>query len=260
MNSEDLARLKKWFSDYTGSFNSPEPLQRRAVTLKVEHTRRVCENILLIAGEQPSMTDEKLRLTEAVALLHDTGRFPQFERYGTFDDKASINHGRLGAEVLTRERILDELPEKERELILDCVRFHNALKLPSLDGDTLSCLKLLRDADKLDIWRVLLEVYESGESSSAATLGLPDSPECSEEILSSILDKRIGLMSQVKTINDMKLVHLSWVFELNFGATYRLLGERGYMQKMSESLPLTDKVRAAISTMEKFASEKRKEV
>ena len=36
-------------------------------------------------------------------LLHDVGRFPQYSMYGTFFDSASVDHGCLGAEIITEK-------------------------------------------------------------------------------------------------------------------------------------------------------------
>ena len=47
--------------------------------------------------------------------------------------------------------------------------------------EKITFLQLIRDADKLDIWRIFSEYYESSkhDRASAAGLGLPDLPEYS---------------------------------------------------------------------------------
>ncbi len=260
MNSEDLALLKNWFLTYVDAFQSRKPDIREAVLLKVEHTEKVCKNVLLIAKEQHLTADKELCLAEAVALMHDIGRFEQYERYGTFDDRNSVNHGKLGAEIIIRKNPLGGISDRERKIILDSVRFHNTLELPSLNKETILYLKLLRDADKLDIWRVMVDAYEKGNASSSATLGLPEAPECSDGIITAIMNKRTAQMSQVRTINDLKLVHLSWVFTLNFPVTYRLLAERKYISRTAATLPASNNVLTAVSVVKKFAEEKQRNI
>ena len=45
-----------------------------------------------------------MRIAEAVALLHDVGRFEQYKRYGTFNDRKSVNHAALGVEIMKKNR------------------------------------------------------------------------------------------------------------------------------------------------------------
>jgi len=79
-------------------------------------------------------------------------------------------------------------------------------------------IRIVRDADKLDIWSVFLEYYESPPASkaSAVGLGLPDLPEYSIDVLSCLYKKEIVSLATIKTLNDFKLLQLSWIFDLNY--------------------------------------------
>ncbi len=136
-----------------------------------------------IANELSLNENERL-LSETIALFHDLGRFPQYARFKTFNDRVSVNHGMLGAQVLENEKVLLHLDEKEQELIIKAVKFHNAFSIPQNEKEEIVFfLKLIRDADKLDIWRVFLDYYESPseERASAVGLGLPDTSEYSKD-------------------------------------------------------------------------------
>jgi putative nucleotidyltransferase with HDIG domain len=179
MTEKDLEYFNNWFSDYTKSFYSSNEEDQRNIMLKVEHSHNVRKNILKIA-EALSLDRDRMKTAEAIALFHDIGRFPQYARYKTFRDAISISHGRMGAMTLIKEGVLQRLPEEERELILTVVRFHGAFSIPTvLEGDPVLFLKLVRDADKVDIFRVFLEYYESPpeEKASATAFGVPDTPE-----------------------------------------------------------------------------------
>ena len=76
MKRKDLIFLKKWFSDYCSSFYSPDPEEQRNISLKEEHTLRVCQNMSEIT-EELSLNNKRKMLAETVALFHDIGRFPQ---------------------------------------------------------------------------------------------------------------------------------------------------------------------------------------
>jgi|Deesub1362A_J573_1020465.scaffolds.fasta_scaffold00395_2 hypothetical protein len=258
MNYTDLTQFKEWFSGYAKSFYSSDKDDQRNIYLKVEHTYNVCSNIIQIAKEQ-ALSEDMLMLAETIGLFHDVGRFPQYARYRTFRDSTSVNHGELGSEVLKEEKVLDSLPKKEQDIILNAVKFHNAFSLPALDEpETLLFLRLIRDADKLDIWRVFTEYYESApeERASAAGLGLPDTPEYSETVLSYIYKNQIASISEVRTLNDFKLLQLSWVYDLNFKPSFRMLKERNYIHRLASTLPNADKLKKAVSLLEEFVNRK----
>ncbi len=260
MNDGDLERFRTWFERYTRSFSSEKEDGRKNISLKIEHTSRVCGLILQVALEET--TDRPLLLlAEATALFHDIGRFPQYARYKTFRDSISVNHGRLGAETLIKENVLEGLPEREREMILTAVRFHNAFSIPVIDDpEALFLVKLVRDADKLDIWRIFLEFYENGRGglASAAGLGLPDTPGYSEEMVAAIVEKKTASLSSVKSLNDFILLQLSWIFDLNFNAAVRILLEKGVVDRFIRLLPETEALRHASQILSDYADKRLK--
>jgi len=70
-----------------------------------------------------------------------------------------VNHAVLGAKTLLERNVLRDLPKRERSLIVRAVALHNVFILPvGLDDEILLHAKLIRDADKLDIWRVFIEL------------------------------------------------------------------------------------------------------
>jgi hypothetical protein len=170
-----------------------------------------------------------------------------------------VNHGRLGAETLAKGKVLEDLPEREREMILTAVRFHNAFSLPVIDNsEALSLVKLVRDADKLDIWRIFLEFYENdrGNWTSVAGLGLPDIPEYSDEIVAAISGKRTASLSSMKSLNDFILLQLSWIFDLNFKAPLRILTDRGLIRRFVRLLPKTEAIQQASQILTEYARER----
>jgi hypothetical protein len=83
----------------------------------------------------------------------------------------------LAIDVIKEENLLADLEPSERIFIEEAVRFHNMLEPPSkIKSSTRKYINLIRDADKLDIWRVFVEwqAMKPKERASAATLGLPD--------------------------------------------------------------------------------------
>lgn len=260
MNGADLQYFKDWFPEFCKSFYLDDENEQRNITLKEVHTRCVCENIIALARGE-SLDADRILIAETVALFHDIGRFPQYARYKTFRDSASINHGLLGSAVLKERKVLERLPERERAIIMDSVKFHNAFAIADItDAETLLFLKLIRDADKLDIWRVFIEYYESPETErpEAVSLGLPDIPSYSKEIFPLIRKRKVVSLADLATLNDFKLLQLSWIFDLNFRSSYALLQERDYVTRIAATLPQTDEVLSAVADIRSYAGEKLK--
>lgn len=244
IDNKTLTSLKDWFCRYVSRYRSFDPGQQQNMDLKAKHTERVCEEILDIATSI-ALTDEQIRLAEVTALFHDIGRFEQYSRYGTFADHKSENHASLGAKVLKEEKVLDLLDKRDRDLILYAVSNHNRAVLPEeASEDCLFFLRLLRDADKLDIWRVVTEYYKDsgGRKNSAIELDLPDSPHISPEVVSDIMAERVVKISSLKTFNDFKLLQIGWVFDLTFRRAFELLRQRGYMRIIRDALPKSAQV------------------
>ncbi len=244
----DLARLEQWFSLFTSGFADLDPEGLRNIRLKEEHTRRVVACMGEIAAGEGLDTPQTLTAL-SIALLHDVGRFPQYRRWRTFRDSESDNHARLSVEVMREERLLVDLPPEEQLLIEEAVRFHNMLELPQrFASPTDRYIRLIRDADKLDIWWVFLEYYRQPqeERASAVSLGFPDLPEVTPACLDALAAGEVVRLEQARVLNDFKLLQISWVYDLNFDTTRRLLRERAYLEQLAATLPDSPRVQAAV--------------
>lgn len=233
----DLASLRAWFASWCASFHTPDADLQRNFDLKELHTRNVCQAALLIARGGSA---RRLMLAEVAALCHDLGRFPQFRDFRTFKDSESINHAHLSARIIKEKNLLDFLPQDQRDAVALAVRLHNAFEVPAgLDPETEELLRLLRDADKLDIWRVFIDYFYAPEAerASGAGLGFPDLPLCSPEVLAAVGAQQMVRLSIMKSLNDFKMLQLSWIYDINFTSTLRLIKERGVLEQLAATLP-----------------------
>ena len=234
-----LMALKKWFNDYVGIFSSDDPVIQQNMDLKAGHTSRVCEAILDI-GNTLDLSEEDLSIAEISALLHDIGRFEQYFKYRTFSDHRSEDHAELGVKVLMENHVLYDLHPDTADIIIKSIRFHNRASLPEGEGERcLFFLKLLRDADKLDIWHVVTDYYKNNGNKRNRTieLDLPDTEEISEPVHSALMHGRIAKMSDLRTLNDFKLLQIGWVYDLNFSRTFQIVRENGYLERIRDALP-----------------------
>jgi hypothetical protein len=124
--------------------------------------------------------------------------------------------------------------------------------------DWLLYSKLLRDADKLDIWRVVTDYYTERHRhrNTALELELPDTPEYSRCFIDDILDNRVSNSRELKTFNDMKLLQLGWIFDINFAPTFRYIRQRRIIEKIIAALPNTDDIRKIQKHLNDYLEEK----
>ena len=250
MDSDHLTALQSWFEGYSRSYLTGDSIEDSPITLKIDHTHRVHGNIRLLA-QSIGLTDSHLCIAEAIGLLHDTGRFEQYQQFGTFNDKRSVNHAALGVEVVEQAGILNDLSVDEHGLIVEAIRFHNAPSLPSRRPPLpLTFMRLVRDADKLDIWKVFADFFRSDRPPEAAIVQhLVDRPIWEPAIVQAIMQKRLARFSEMKSINDFKLLQLSWVFDLNFSETFTQAQKRTDLAVIAGTLPDAPELNRAVSVV-----------
>lgn len=254
MKKEDFLKLRFWFQDYVRSFYSEDPFITQNVLLKEEHSFKVCENASQIAISE-KMDEENYYLALVIALLHDIGRFEQISRYRTFNDRISENHALLGVKILEAEGPLTFASAEERYIILMAIKNHNLRNISDdVDGKALLHARLIRDADKLDIYKILTDYHVTKAISPNPVLehGLPDVPVYSRHLIQDIFNNKIASTDGVTTCNDMNLARLAWVFDLNFTETFRLVKEKGYIEKLIDTLPHNNEINAVQDHLQKY--------
>jgi len=238
MKQTELDYFKGWFKQYVASYYELPGDGVKPILLKEQHTKRTCKEIVLL-GRDYGVRDEDLLLAETAALFHDIGRFSQWKNYSTFNDSASEDHALLGLEVISQHEILMGLKAEDRELIQIAIRHHNVRKLPlnlSPRQDFFS--RLLRDADKLDIWRVVITELE-GRGNLVETLAgvISIGSSISRKIVTELMERKVPDFSSVQNRKDMILLRLGWVFDLNFSISCRQVLERHYVERLCSYLP-----------------------
>ena len=240
MNMDSLlSDLKTWFEKYLHRFDTMDRDIQKNMALKADHTLRVCENIRDI-GESIALSHQDLAMAEAAALLHDIGRFEQYRRYRTFVDRKSENHATLGVRIIRDNGILEPFDPVTADIILRAVACHNRLTLPQkADAHFLMILKMLRDADKLDIWRVVTEYYQQSatDRNQAVELDLPDENTISDPVCQALMCGELARMADLKTLNDFKLLQIGWIYDVNFTRALEIVKEKRYLEAIREKLP-----------------------
>ena len=186
--------------------------------------------------------------------MHDIGRFEQVRRYNTFIDAISVDHGQFGADQLLHEGVLDQLggtysEEQTRQLEL-AIRWHSAYRIPEglAEQERMYC-NILRDADKIDIFRVLCdtppeEIYDvSTEELRTAAV--------SDEVKECFLAHTAVLREKRRTAIDKIVGHICLTFELVYPVSREIAREQGYLNKLLNFPSENPETRAWFSYMKK---------
>ncbi len=236
---DQYRELEMWFGNYVLQFHSDEQAYQRNIEVKREHSYRVKDNMADLSHFL-GFSEQQTCIAKVIGLLHDIGRFEQFKRYHTFYDKVSVDHADLGVAVLKELNVLNPWSDAAQNLILKAISWHNKKALPEdlSENETQYC-KLIRDADKLDIWRVVTDYYcqMDKETNNTLQLDLPDTPGYQQVNVAHIRDHKIVDLSDLKNLNDFKLLQVGWVFDLNYTASLALLEQRDYLTPLFDSLP-----------------------
>lgn len=256
MNSRDISSLNNWVENYIDDFIADDKVIQENVDLKRNHTYRVREAILDI-GASLGLTTDDLYIAEACALLHDIGRFEQYRRYRTFSDSRSENHAALGVGIIRENRILDKIDSVTSDIILKAVGCHNMATVPSSgDGHRwILFLRLVRDADKIDIWHIVTDYYRNPDNyrGDAVGLDLPDIDVVSDSVYNSLKKGGLANMADLCSLNDFKLLQIGWIYDLNFPRSFQIVKERDYIGMIRDTLPeSSDRVDEIYKKAEKY--------
>ncbi len=242
MQSIHYTELNHWFEHYVQRFNSNNPAVGKNIRIKYEHNKRVKHEITGLA-QSLQLSDTEIQLAAIIGLLHDVGRFRQYVKYQTFQDAGSVDHGDLGVQVLQEHDVLKSLDKEEQQIICTAVKYHNKKTFPSnLTPKEALYTKLIRDADKIDIYKVVTEHYVSKDNNTSIVLDLPDTDNINPSAFTSIQNQQLVDKHELVTVNDFKLLQISWIFDINFNQSLTMIIERGYLDSIYDSLPQTNEI------------------
>ncbi|MEG6586258.1 HD domain-containing protein [Dendrosporobacter sp. 1207_IL3150] len=236
-----MGNLYKWFHGYVSSYYSEDRDIQENIVLKETHTIKVAQNSIRLASEL-GLSQGDQQLAEIIGLLHDIGRFKQYYIYRTFRDSKSENHALLGLSEIKNLDLIQLLVPEDRECLTFSIGNHNAISIPANASPRQQLFaRIVRDADKLDIFRVL-----------APTLIYSDGQGYSEIFAKSLLTGEQCDYSCMKTADDRKLIRLSWIYDINYSWTMKQIIKEGYVDEILKTLPDNEKLRYAASRLKEF--------
>lgn len=259
MDRNQLELLAEKLDHTARSYFNEEQYINANLRRKLCHSKRVYAEADYII-KSLELDSNTILLTLAAAVLHDIGRFPQFAKYQTYNDARSENHCKLGVEELEKTKMLASLPENETKIIKDAVLYHGVKELPeNLDPQTKLITQIVRDADKLDIFEVVLTGYEIIKNQPEKRdfeIEFPETDQYSKEIIEALMLGQHIDYRLMRTMNDVRLLQMAWAFDINFPATAQRIQQRKCLERLLSYLPDEPEIKAAYN----FATQKLNEI
>jgi len=233
MTRDFLKTLTRRYDAYVDTYRETDGILPAMLQLKLDHTRHVVKDaVSIMDGEL--WPEAKRIVGEACALLHDAGRYSQLQEFGTFQDVKSIDHAARGVEVIRRQKWLEALPPEEAAQVLSAVAVHNRKNVPDeLPEATADWAHLVRDADKLDIFRVLEAAIADGslERNPEIAWDLQIHGAPSPNVVESVRSGQPVSYAWIKTLSDFVLIQVGWLNGgLHFRTALELARERNVLE------------------------------
>ena len=226
----NIEKAKEVFKNYTDKYDKSNP----NISRKIAHSYRVAELSKTIA-ENLKLDEIQIQLAELIGLIHDIGRFEQVKIYNTYVDLKSIDHADLGVKILEENNFINEFCDNEsyHKIILTAIQNHNKFKICSgLSEEELIQAKIIRDADKIDIFNIL-----SFENNMGRNTALP----VNKEILNALYNKQEVSKAVIKNDADEAVLELAMVYYINYEISLKILKEKDYINKIIDSSDLQEK-------------------
>lgn len=256
--TELLHEMHRWMNDYMRSFRTDDPDVMCGIRLKEIHTGYVTTNARALARHL-GCTAHDMALAEIIGLFHDVGRFRQYAVYQTFNDAASEDHAELGLKVLAEDvDFLERLTPEDADVVRFAIKYHNKKEIPpTKERRKAFFAKLIRDADKLDIYRVLLPFLTPDGAEKAPNFVPSDAAqEVSPDFVADFAAGRQADYYRLSTHGDRKIVRLMWIYDINFVWTLRRIVERGYVDAFIDSIPAQEGIAAGVARMRSYIEQR----
>lgn len=206
----------KQFKIYLENFNTKDEM----IAMKISHSYHTADLAMKLA-KRLELREEEIVLAKTLGLLHDIGRFVQYEKTKTYNDfKAKVDHAKLATDYLFGEEHIKDfaIPKKYYSILEKAIYNHNKLKIEDgLKEKELFFAKFIRDVDKIDILRQegVTPFGSSGHFNSKVT----------DKVKKEFYEHHLIDSKEIQNISDTILTEIAYVFDINFKESYELLNE-----------------------------------
>lgn len=229
----DFEQVKIAFKEYLKDYDS----QYGKIELKIRHTYGVVKASEYITSKL-LLNKEDIELAKLIALLHDIGRFEQIKQFDCFIDNKNIDHAELGNEILFEKNLIRNfIKDKQYDNIISkAILNHNKLAIEdNLNERELLHAKIIRDADKLDNFRVKSEENFENIIDNSNKEKLENSM-ISEKIFNDFMSSKVIISQDRKTYLDFWVSYIAFIFDFNFISGLEYIKEMDYINTIVNRL------------------------
>ena len=232
----NLEKCKNEFLKYTEKFN----FEKEGIKRKQLHSLRVMGESKKVA-KALKLNKEEIELAELIGLLHDIGRFEQYNRENEQCNEMLLDHANLGVEVLVKDDYMKKYIDDKHyiPIILKAIKNHNKLKIEDdLNEEELLYAKIIRDADKLDIFYEGVEIYWNTKKEKENIENSKISSKIEEQLKNEKQVKKLG--NERNDTVDSLLMLLSYIYDINFRETLEIIDKENYVNKILNRFDFKD--------------------
>ncbi len=235
----DIEKAKITFKDFINEYEDKSDL---GFELKIVHTYHVAENAKKIAQEL-KLSKEDIELAELIGILHDIGRFEELKITKELNS-VKFDHAGHGSKMLFEEDMIRKFIEDSQydNIIKKSIENHSRLEIEeNLDERTLLHSKIIRDADKIDNYRVKKdEKVEAIFPKRVNKIEDMEESKLSDKVYNTILDKKCVDIHDRVTPLDFWICILAFTFDLNFDVSYKIVKENDYINVLIDRFKYKD--------------------
>lgn len=228
----DFSEAKLAFKNYIDNFDKNDG----GIKLKIAHTYGVVKCSEYISSRL-NLNEEDIELSKVIALLHDIGRFEQVKMTHSFLDNNGFDHAEYGVKLLFEDgKIRDFLKDNKYDnIIYKAIKNHNKYKIEEgLQDDELLHAKIIRDADKMDNFRVKeTEDFENMFDYNSKTINYE---LITQEVYDDFMNCKTILTTKRKTQIDFWVSYIAFIFDLSFDASLKYIKDKNYIDKLVDRI------------------------
>ncbi|MBQ7306951.1 MAG: HD domain-containing protein [Clostridia bacterium] len=137
-----IQEYNRKFWDYVNKFDT----SNSNILRKIIHSYAVADNCFAIACKF-NLNENERNFSYLLGLFHDLGRFPQWEKYQTYNDKKSVDHGDWSSEIVDKMNSEDIfITERQKEILSLAIKYHTKPYLGD-DKDVIFYNEMIKNAD-----------------------------------------------------------------------------------------------------------------
>lgn len=247
----------KYFKYITANYLTDTLISARDyMNLKYEHTWNVIDYSRRIA-EAERLNEEQIYIAKLIALFHDLGNFEERKRMTLGIAKEhDIPHADLSIQMLF-ENILDDngniiyndndkpiklidqflVDEKYHKVIAIAVENHGKLEIDrsGMTETELLFSKIIRDADKLDIYRIRANENILGVTRKRFGGKTMENDLMADEVYERLSNGQTALISDFKSGVDLFMNTACFAYDMEFDGSLQALLDLGFLKQMQET-------------------------